>query len=264
MRYLRGFSLPAYFWLFIAYLFAPILVMAAMGFRDSAFIAFPITKWTTHWYADMVFDREMLSALLLSARVAVLSTLIALAVGLPTALLLTRTRGVMRAILVAIVVMPAFLPVVVSSIALRMFISRLGIEPGTAAIVFGHAAGSMPFVAVMALTRLDSMGHNLADAARDLGADEVIVFVRVVLPWLAPALFGAFMFCLLLSFEDFVRSFFLGGFEPTFPVLLFAKLRFGLNPGIAAISTMVLFTTMALGLYAERFTRRRRLRRDDQ
>src|SRR5690606_4366631 len=63
MRYLRGFSLPAYFWLFIAYLFAPILVMAAMGLRDSAFIAFPITKWTTHWYADMVFDREMLSAL---------------------------------------------------------------------------------------------------------------------------------------------------------------------------------------------------------
>ena len=54
-----------------------------------------------------------------------------------------------------------------------------------------------------------------------------------------------------------MRSFFLGGFDPTFPVLLFAKLRFGFNPGLAAISSIVLVFTVLVGLYAERYLRRK-------
>jgi spermidine/putrescine transport system permease protein len=135
----------------------------------------------------------------------------------------------------------------------------LGLETGMPAIVFGHAVSTVPFVVVMILTRFGSMSPNLADAARDLGADEFIVFLRVTLPFLMPAIFGGAVFSMLLSFEDFVRSFFLGGFEPTFPVLLFAKLRFGFDPGLAAISTLVLIVSILLGLYAERFSRQRKL-----
>ena len=112
----------------------------------------------------------------------------------------------------------------------------------------------------MVLTRLNAMNPNVADAARNLGADDVIIFTRIILPYLAPALFGAVMFAMLLSFEDFVRSFFLGGFEQTFPVLLFSKLRFGLDPGLAAISTLVLLVSTAIGLYADHFLRRRRMK----
>lgn len=222
--------LTTWFWLFVAYLFVPLLVIAVMGFRDSSFVAFPIERWTTSWYAGVLADREIVSALWVSARVAFLSTMLALAVGLPMGFVVARTHGALRAIMIAVVVLPAFLPVVVSAIALRMFIGRLGLEPGIAAIAFGHAVGSVPFVVVMILTRLNTMSPNVADAARNLGADELIVLTRVILPYLSPALFGAFLFCLLLSFEDFMRSFFLGGFDPTFPVLLFAKLRFGFDP----------------------------------
>ena len=61
---------------------------------------------------------------------------------------------------------------------------------------------------------------------------------------------------MLLSFDDFVRSFFLGGYEPTLPVLIFAKLRSGMSPEINAISTVVLILTAILGLWAERSMRR--------
>jgi spermidine/putrescine transport system permease protein len=253
--------LAVWFWLFAAYLFVPLLVIALMGFRDSNFVAFPIERWTTHWYASVLLDREIVGALWVSVRVAILSTVIALFVGLPMGFVVARSHGAARAALIAVIVLPAFLPVVVSAIALRMFIGRLGLEPGVAAIAFGHAVGSVPFVVVMILTRLNTMSPNVADAARNLGADELVVLTRVILPYLSPALFGAFLFCLLLSFEDFMRSFFLGGFEPTFPVLLFARLRFGFDPGLAAISTMVLCVTIGLGLYAERFIRLRGLRR---
>ena len=260
MRALRRLSLPTVFWLFVLYLFTPLVVMAAMGFRNSNFVAFPIQSWTTEWYREMLFDRDIRKALWLSLRVAFLATVISIVIGLPVAFLTARTSGALRAAMIAIVLLPAFLPVVVSAIALRIFIGRIGLDTGLIAIAFGHAVASLPFVVVMVLTRLNSMSQNLVDAARNLGADNTIVLARIVLPYLSPALLGAFMFCMLLSFEDFVRSYFLGGFDQTFPVLLFARLRFGFDPGLAAISTLVLIGTTGFGLLAERFVRSRRLR----
>jgi spermidine/putrescine transport system permease protein len=255
-----GWALPLWFWLFVAYLFLPLGVMALMGFRDSNFVAFPIQTWTSRWYAGVLADREMLAAIWLSVRVALWSTLLSLVIGLPTGLLVARSRGLLRGALIGAVVLPAFLPIIVSSVALRMYLGVVGLEPGVTAISFGHAVGSVPFVVVMVLTRIAAMGPNLTDAARNLGADDLIVFARITLPFLAPALVGAFLFCVLLSFEDFMRSFFLGGFEPTFPVLLFARLRFGFDPGLAAVSTLVLIASIALGLLAERYVRSRGLR----
>ena len=76
------------------------------------------------------------------------------------------------------------------------------------------------------------------------------------MPYLVPAILGASIFCLLLSFDDFVRSFFLGGYEPTLPVLIFAMLRSGMSPEVNAIATVALILTAVIGIWAERYSRR--------
>lgn len=255
MTALRNLALPGIFWLFVLYLFTPLLVMAVMGFRDSNFVAFPIQAWTSDWYREVLFDRDIKESLWLSLRVSVMATVLSLVIGLPTAFLVARTSGLARGAFLVIIMLPAFIPVIVSAISLRIFAGRIGLETGLLAIALGHAVASMPFVVVMVLTRLDTMNRNLVDAARNLGADEFIVLFRVTLPYLGPALLGALIFSLLLSFEDFVRSFFLGGFEQTFPVMLYSRLRFGFDPGLAAVSTIVLLVTTGFGHFAERFLR---------
>ena len=85
------------------------------------------------------------------------------------------------------------------------------------AIIFAHAVHNVPFVALVVMARLGTHARSQIDAARDLGADSLIAFVRITLPYLRPALIGAGIFCMLLSFDDFVRSFFLSGYEPTLP-----------------------------------------------
>jgi spermidine/putrescine transport system permease protein len=62
---------------------------------------------------------------------------------------------------------------------------------------------------------------------------------------------------MLSSFDDFVRSFFLGGYSPTLPVLIYGRIFSGLTPSLAAMSTMILVVTILLGLYAERMVRKR-------
>jgi len=254
----RDLALPALYWGFVIYLLIPIAVMVAMGFKDSRFIGFPIENWTLRWYAEVVRDQDMMAAFGYSVFIAIASTAGALVLGLLLGLFIGPHRFFGKAFLFALMALPAVMPGIISAISLRLFIKAIDLEPGTAAIILGHTIHNVPFVTLMVLTRLNALPPSLIEAAKDLGADELVAFFRVTLPFLKPALLGATLFALLVSFDDFLRSFFLGGFEPTLPVLIFAKLRSGMSPEINAISTIVLLLTAALGIWAERFMRRSR------
>ena len=244
------------YWAFVVYLFVPLILMVTMGFKDSRFIGFPIQSWTLDWYAGVFRDAEVLSVFAYSTTIAVASTAISLLVGTWIAVLLTNRRFFGRAVVLGLTLLPAIIPGVISAISFRIYARLLGIEPGMGAIIWAHAVHNVPFVALVVMARLSTLPRSHTEAARDLGADPVVAFARVTLPYLAPAMIGAGVFCLLLSFDDFVRSFFLGGYEPTLPVLIFAKLRSGMSPEINAIATVALVLTAVLGLWAERSMRR--------
>lgn len=244
------------YWAFVLYVFVPLLLMILMGFKDSKFIGFPIRSWTLDWYTGVFSDSEVVSTLGYSLVIAVLSTLISIAVGTWIAVLLEGRKFLGHTAIFGLTILPALIPGIISAIAFRIYARWLGIEPGMGAIIWSHAVHNVPFVALVVMARLSTLPKSQIEAARDLGADPIIAFLRITLPYLVPAILGASIFCLLLSFDDFVRSFFLGGYDPTLPVLIFAKLRSGMSPEINAIATVALILTAAMGIWAERFTRR--------
>ncbi|WP_370319991.1 ABC transporter permease [Oricola sp.] len=248
--------LSCIYWAFVLYVFVPLILMVTMGFKDSKFIGFPIKSWTLDWYSGVFANAEVLSAFTYSLVIAVLSTLISVIVGTWIAVLLEGRKFWGRALIFGITVLPALVPGIISAIAFRIYARYLGIEPGMGAIIWSHAVHNVPFVVLVLMARLSTLPKSQTEAARDLGADPIIAFLRITLPYLVPAIMGASIFCLLLSFDDFVRSFFLGGYEPTLPVLIFAKLKSGMSPEINAIATVALVITAVLGIWAERFTRR--------
>ncbi|MEM9578092.1 MAG: ABC transporter permease [Pseudomonadota bacterium] len=248
--------LSCIYWSFVLYVFVPLFLMILMGFKDSKFIGFPIRSWTLDWYTGVFADAEVLSTLGYSITIAVLSTLISILVGTWIAVLLEGRRFLGRAAMFGLTILPALVPGIISAIAFRIYARLLGIEPGMGAIIWAHAVHNVPFVALVVMARLSTLPKSQIEAARDLGADPIVAFMRITLPYLIPAILGASIFCLLLSFDDFVRSFFLGGYDPTLPVLIFAKLRSGMSPEINAIATVALVLTAAIGIWAERFTRR--------
>jgi len=248
--------LSCVYWAFVLYVFVPLVLMVLMGFKDSKFIGFPIRSWTLDWYTGVFDDAAVPSAFIYSVVIAVLATVISVFVGTWIAVLLEGRKFLGRTAMFGLTVLPALVPGIISAIAFRIYARWLGIEPGMGAIVWAHAVHNVPFVALVVMARLSTLPKSQIEAARDLGADPVIAFLRITLPYLVPAILGASIFCLLLSFDDFVRSFFLGGYEPTLPVLIFAKLRSGMSPEINAIATVALVLTAAIGIWAERFTRR--------
>lgn len=244
------------FWAFIVYLFMPLVLMVMMSFKDSRFIGFPITSWTLEWYAGLVEDADVLGTFGYSMTIAITTTVASLAIGTWVACFLGPSRFRGKLLVFALMCLPAVVPGIISAIALRIAARILTIEPGMFAIILAHTVHNVPFVALVVMARLSTLPKSQIEAARDLGADNLVAFCRVTLPYLRPALIGASVFCMLLSFDDFVRSFFLGGYQPTLPVLIFSELRSGMSPEINAISTVVLVLTAVLGLWAESSMRR--------
>lgn len=253
-------TLTGFYWLFVLYLMLPLSLMMAMSFKDANFVSFPLGNLTTDWYAKVLQDKQFLDASFYSVMIAAATTLAATAIGVWIAMLIVSTKGALQVVIFALACLPAVVPGMISAISLRIFIATLDIPTGTGAIILGHTVHAVPFVMVMTLTRLRTMPSNLVDAARDLGADSIVAFFRVTLPYLGPALLGGMIFCVLLSIDDFVRTFFLGGYRPTLPMLIFAKVQSGLSPEINTMATLVLVVTAAVGLYAEYLTRRARTR----
>ena len=244
------------YWGFALYLFLPIVMMITMSFKDSKFIGFPIRAWTTSWYGEAISNGEFISAAGYSLFVAVVATAISMLMGTWLAVLLARKSFWGRGVVFALTMLPAIVPGIISAISFRIYIRLIELDPGLIAIIFSHTVHNVPFVALVVGARLGTMPRSHTEAAQDLGADPFMAFLRITLPYLRPALIGVAIFSLLISFDDFVRSFFLGSYDPTLPVLLFAKLRSGMSPEINAISTLVLIVTAVLGLWAERSMRR--------
>jgi spermidine/putrescine transport system permease protein len=236
------------YWVAAALLALPLGLIALTSLTDTALVGFPLGRPSLRWYAAVLADPATAGAFLLSVAVAAASAVTAVAVGTWIALAARMIRPVWRLVLVAATLVPLVTPGIVHAIGLRIAIQFIGLDPGVVAILLGHTVHATPLAAIMVGARLATTPPGLMDAARDLGAGPLRAFLHVQLAWLRPAVAGAALLSALNSFDDFVRSFFLGGYEPTLPVLIFGRLRSGLTPEINALATLILLASVAMAV----------------
>ena len=87
----------------------------------------------------------------------------------------------------------------------------------------------------------------MEEAARDLGAGEWRTITDVIVPHMAPALVAGALLAFTLSLDDFVITFFTSGPDTvTFPVKVYAMVRFSVTPEVNAASTILIALTVAL------------------
>jgi spermidine/putrescine transport system permease protein len=248
--------LACWYWLALVLFTMPLALLALTSFSDTVVVGFPLGRFTLRWYGAALADPAFRSAFVLSLVVALASAALAVVAGTWIALAAATLRvRWLRGALLAAAVVPLATPGIIHAVALRIAIQMIGLSPGPLAIVLGHAIHATPYAVVVVGARLAALPGEQVAAARVFGAGPFRLFVHVLAPWLRPALYGAGALAALTSFDDFIRSFFLGGYEPTLPVLVFGRLRSGLTPEIDAVAVLVLLAASVLGLITSR-TRR--------
>lgn len=237
------------------FLYVPILVLIVLSFNKSGLP----TAWTgfsTEWYGKLIANPKILSAAGNSLIVAVASTLISTAIG--TLLAMGLEEGKPNPWLDALVAAPMIIPDIVLAIALLSFYTLLNMSLGLHSIVLSHAVFNIAFVCMVVRTRLKNFDRSIVEASIDLGASEVTTFRRVTLPVIAPGVVAAALLSFTLSIDEFIIAYFTAGAgqgSTTFPMQIYAMIRFGVTPEINAIATIVIGFSFFLVLLSQRLNR---------
>ncbi len=247
---------------FYLFLFAPLLVVAIFAFNASPFPSPPWRGFTLEWFTGsgaafgkpgVLMDPIWLSSIGNSFKAAIPVALLAVLVGTVNAWVLERAEFRGKTVLAMMMLWPLVIPGVVLGISILAFFSRVtnGLEdwlqtdldflrPGLPLVVLGQLSFILTIATLIIAARLRKFDRSLEEAAFDLGASRVRVLRTVTLPFLSPALIGAGLVALLMSFENFNTTLMLVGSEPPLPVYMYGQMREGATPTVNAVSVLVM------------------------
>ena len=224
-------------------------MLAAFSFNRERLTA----SWrgfTLEWYARLLEDTQLLSALRNSLLVALVATAVATAIGTAAALAFHRHRFRRQPALDELLLLPMVIPEIAMAASLLLLFAALGLRLGFLTVILAHVAFSVSYAVVVVRARLAGFDRSLEEAAMDLGAGPWRTFLRVTLPGIAPGVFAAALLVFALSIDDYViTSFVAGTGATTLPLQIYSMVRSGISPEINAVSTILLAAT-ALLLFA--------------
>lgn len=224
----------------IVLLYLPIAIMVIYSFRDSRSVT-GLGGWSIRWYRELAGDTAILDGALISLRIALVSASAATLLGVLAALALFRSgrfRG--RPTFASMIYAPLVMPEVVAGLSMLLLFVGMGADRGFWTVVIAHTTMAMGFAAIIVQLRLADFDLNLEEAAADLGAPPLRIFLTVTLPLIAPAMATAWMLALALSLNDLViASFTTGPAVVTLPIRLFSEIHLGVKPEINAVCTLL-------------------------
>jgi spermidine/putrescine transport system permease protein len=240
----RNPFLTAYAYLVYLFLFAPIAILILFSFNDSR-RTFVWRGFTTEWYGKLLVNDDLLDALGMTLRVAVVAVLISTVLGSLLGLGLARLRFRGRGATETLLLLPMVTPEIVMGLSLLLFFLQLFDGRGSyAQLTIAHITFCVSYVAITVRARAAGMNAQLEEAARDLGASAFGAFWHVTLPLIAPGVVAGALLAFSLSFDDYVVSTFNAGIgDTTLPLYIYSAIKFGVSPEINAISTIIVAIT---------------------
>ncbi len=243
----RTWGLGLWSVLAILFLFLPIGVAVLFSFNEPAGrFNFTWQEFTLDHWAHPFRDPDLARSLKNSILLAIVSTIMAVALGTLLAIALVRHKFRGRGAADFFVFIPMATPeVVLGASALGLFLVA-GVNTGFATLVIVHVMFTISYVVVTVKARLQGMDPHIEEAARDLGASEWQAFWRVTLPTIAPGVVSAAVLAAALSVDDYVVSSFTAGQTQTFPLFIFGATKQGVPPEVNVLATMLLLGILLL------------------
>ncbi|AZO12102.1 MULTISPECIES: ABC transporter permease [unclassified Mesorhizobium] len=240
-------ALLAFTMLVAAFLLLPVIFIVLLSFGSSRWLAFPPPGWTLKWYQELFADPSWIEAALTSARIAAMTAVLAVGIGMLASFALVRGNFGGREILRGLLLTPMVLPVVVFAIAIYAFFLRLGLGGTTVGFVIAHTVLALPFAIIPIATALEGFDKSIEDAAIVCGASPMQAKLRITLPSIRIGIFSAAIFSFLASWDEVVVAIFMASPTlQTLPVKIWGSLRSDLTPVIAAASSLLVALTLAL------------------
>ncbi|MCX8744355.1 ABC transporter permease subunit [Snodgrassella sp. B3882] len=259
----------------LVFLYLPLVVLVIYSFNSSRLV----TIWgglSTQWYSKLLHNEQILDAVWLSIRIALCSAAAAVILGTLAGYALARIKRFRGSTLfTGMVSAPMVMPDIITGLSMllliiqvQMFLQNSGLdvlyfERGFFTIWLGHTTLCMAYVTVIIRSRLTELDQSLEEAAKDLGARPLKVFFLITLPSIAPAIASGFLLSITLSLDDLVIASFLSGpGSSTLPMIIFSKIKLGLDPQMNVLATIIIALVGTLAIGINYFMMRQNTRRE--
>jgi len=239
------------------FLYVPVIALVVYSFDESR-LAVQWTGFTFKWYQMLLGDGVLASALINSLIVASIAVCVAGVMGTFAAVGLSRYQFSGKGFYRGLLFLPVIIPEIAMAVsALTLFVA-LGVQLSLATVIVAHVVFCVAYVALTVMGRLQNLDKSLEEAALDLGASPVRVFLKVTLPLLMPGIVAGCLMAFVLSLDDFIITQFTAGVgNTTLPLRIYSLVKFGVSPEINALSALMMLFTISVTLVAEAIRRRR-------
>jgi spermidine/putrescine transport system permease protein len=261
-------SYRAYVILFFIYLALPLAVVCVFAFNDSQFPSLPWDGFTLKWFFGSespsigVFnERSITRSIGTSAFVAFWVAVLSVFVGTCNAFLFTRYEFRGKSFLYIVMLLPLIIPGIILGISILVFTSNIAnflenatglwfdnLRPGLILVILGQFSFITTFATLVISARLQKFDLSLEEAALNLGATKLGAIRSITLPFLYPAMIGAGVVAVLMSFENFNTTLMLVGSDAPLTITMFDRLKLGSTPVLNAVSLLLMVASAVLGL----------------
>ncbi len=239
MKKKKSFWSRFYVVLCLAFFYLPILVTMIFSFNSSKSLT-KFSGFSLRWYAELLNNVEVVKAVYVSVSIAIIATIISTVLGTITAIGLSRSRKVLRDLILNINNIPILNPEIVTAIGLMLLFSSIGMRKGYVTMLIAHISFCTPYVITSVYPKVRSLDPNLANAAMDLGATPFEALTKVIVPMIKEGIFAGALLAFTMSFDDFVISYFVTGNGTKNISIVVYNMTKRINPTINALSTIVI------------------------
>ena len=236
---IKQYFLPLYVFGFFVFLYLPIVILTIYSFNFGGFPA----EWkgfSMHWYCELFDSVEIWRAFLNSGIVALTASFLSVVFGVMFVYGSRKHKLNMTSIFYTNILVPD----IVLAVGLLSLFSYFFIPLGLITLVVGHTLLGLGFAIPVLKARLDELDNRLVEASLDLGATPFYTFNNVVLPFLYPAILVSTLLVIIISFDDFLISFFCSGSSvQTLSLYIYTMIRAGISPTVNALSTIMLLVS---------------------
>jgi putative spermidine/putrescine transport system permease protein/spermidine/putrescine transport system permease protein len=226
--------------LVLLFLYAPLVPPAIHSFEGATGAGNPFRH-----YAAIFEDARLMRALRTSLAVGALVALIAPLLGLLAAQAVRGWRT--PRLIIAIVLLPLFVPGISMGLATGLFFQILGFKPSLLTITAVQVIWALPFAFLIILTVMANFDQVYLEAAYMSGAGRVRAFLEVELPQIHQGILGAAVFSLIISFNETIRTAVVQGGRNTVQTYLWSQYQqVGLSPHLFALMTLIIVVTLLL------------------
>jgi spermidine/putrescine transport system permease protein len=225
------------------FLYLPIIVLVLYSFNSGA-REYTWSHGTLKWYRQLFNSMDFWDAFQNSIIVAV--SAVTLTLLMSSALVFFGNRTILRRFLVTFYA-NLIIPEIVFAVGLLAFFYFFSIPLSITTLIIGHTMIGLGYAVPMIEDRFNELDSRLIEASYDLGATPAQTFFKIILPLMSSTIVAAGMLVFIISFDDFVLSFFCSsGSVQTLPIYIFSMIRSGASPQISALSTLLLSVSALL------------------